>query len=140
MQAAHVRSDQPGKGHNRPPSRPRLPGTGEISSAVPQARIRRPSPSAMTSSPHRGRWVVEFDRTEAPRIEPLMGWTASADPFAPIRLQFPSLASALDFVERQGWDYTVLEPAAERRGSRPGRDHVCRSRVAASAMRRQQVA
>ena len=82
---------------------------------------------------------MEFDRASAPTIEPLMNWTASADPFAPIRLQFPSLASAIDFVERQGWDYTVLEPAAERRRPHPGRNRVYRSRVAASAMRRPQV-
>lgn len=136
MQAAPVRSDQPGKGHNRPPLRPHLPGTREFSTFVPHARIGRPSRSAMTSSPRKGAWIVEFDRTSAPTVEPLMGWTASADPFAPIRLRFPSLASAIDFVERQGWDYTVLEPAAERRRPHPRRDRVYRGRVAASAMRR----
>ena len=140
MQTTPVRSDQPGKGHNRPPLRPRLPGTGEISTSVPRARIGRPSRSAMTSSPRKSAWIVEFDRASAPAVEPLMGWTATDDAFAPIRLRFPSLASAVDFVERQGWDYTVLEPTAERRRPRPGRDGVYRSRVASSAMRRLRMA
>ncbi len=140
MQAAPVRSDQSGKGHNRPSLRPRLPGTRDISTCVPHARIGRPSPSAMTSSPRKGAWIVEFDPISAPAVEPLMGWTASDDPFAPIRLRFPSLASAIDFVERQGWDCTVLEPAAERLRPHPGRDRVYRSRVASSAMRRPRIA
>ena len=135
MQTAPVHSDPPGKGHNRPPLRPRLPGTGDISSDVPHARIGRTSRSAMTSSPRKGPWIVEFDGASPPAIEPLMGWTASDDPFTPIRLRFPSLASAIGFVERQDWHYTLLEPAAERRRPHPGRDRVYRSRVAASAMR-----
>lgn len=43
-----------------------------------------------------------------------MGWTATDDPFARIRLSFPSLATAVDYAEREGLDYTVVEPPARR--------------------------
>ena len=44
-----------------------------------------------------------------------MGWTASDDPFAQVRLGFPTLAAAVDYAERQGLDYRVVEPPARRR-------------------------
>lgn len=43
-----------------------------------------------------------------------MGWTATGDSFAQIRLSFPSLASAVDYAEREGLDYTVVEPPARQ--------------------------
>lgn len=43
-----------------------------------------------------------------------MGWAGSSDPFAPIRLEFPDCASAVDFAERNGWDYSVFEPPARK--------------------------
>lgn len=134
MQNVRVHSDPPGRGHNRPPMRPRLPGTAEISAAVPPVIIGRRSRSAMTSSSRSEPWTLEFDRVSAPAVEPLMGWTASDDPFSPIRLSFPTCASAIDFAERQGWDYIVIEPAVQRRRPHPDRDRVYRSRVAASAL------
>jgi len=59
-------------------------------------------------------WVLEFERAGRTWIEPLMGWTATDDPFAPIRLTFPTLAAAVDYAERQGLDYRVIEPPAKR--------------------------
>jgi len=44
-----------------------------------------------------------------------MGWTASDNPFAQIRLRFPTLAAAVAYAERQGLDYRVIEPPARRR-------------------------
>jgi hypothetical protein len=59
-------------------------------------------------------WVLEFERAGRTWIEPLMGWTATDDPFAPIRLTFPTLAAAVNYAERQGLDYRVIEPPAKR--------------------------
>jgi hypothetical protein len=65
--------------------------------------------------------VLEFERTVPPTVEPLMGWTESADPFAPIRLEFPDLQCAIEFAERQGWRYDIREtPAADPRAVRDG--------------------
>ncbi|CAI6001799.1 unnamed protein product [Closterium sp. NIES-65] len=44
---------------------------------------------------------------------PLMGWTSTADPMACVAdsaLSFHSKQDAVDFVERHGWHYQVLEP------------------------------
>jgi len=43
-----------------------------------------------------------------------MGWTASDNPFAQIRLRFPTLAAAVAYAERQGLDYRVIDPPARR--------------------------
>jgi NADH dehydrogenase len=65
---------------------------------------------------HKRKWVLEFEPASPRRIEPLMGWTASEDPFAQIRLMFPDLSSAVDYAERQGLDYQVVDPPARRGG------------------------
>jgi hypothetical protein len=56
------------------------------------------------------RWVLEFEPTSAPEIEPLMGWVASTDTQKQVRLMFPTCESAVAFAERYGWDYTVYAP------------------------------
>ena len=63
------------------------------------------------------RWVLEFEPTSPPEIEPLMGWVASTDTQKQIRLVFPTRESAVVFAERHGWDYTVYEP--RERAMRP---------------------
>lgn len=90
---------------------------------APSCRIYRPSPSVMQS----GRapvqtWVLEFEPFGHRWIEPLMGWTSSDDPFAQVRLSFPTLAAAVDYAERQGLDYRVVGPPVQRwrRKSYPG--------------------
>src|SRR3954469_4243522 len=74
----------------------------------PRALIYRPAKSAMTSGRARTRrWVLEFEPQSAPFIEPLMGWTGSADPLRQVRLSFPSREAAVAFAERQGIAYEV---------------------------------
>jgi hypothetical protein len=70
-------------------------------------------------------WVLEFEPFGHRTIEPLMGWTATDNPFAQIRLRFPTLAAAVDYAERQGLDYRVIEPPAQpapREISKPAAD------------------
>ena len=82
---------------------------------APACRICRPSPSVMQAGRGRSRtWVLEFEPAGRKWIEPLMGWTASDDPFAQIRLTFPTLEAAVDYAEREGLDYAVVEPPARR--------------------------
>lgn len=112
----------PRAGHNAT-TRPRLPGTGLLCDAVPTARIYRPARSATTSAPLQRPWIVEFERRDRPALEPLMGWTTQSDPLATVRLTFPTLGSALDFVHEQGWPYELRDPAphAIRPAGRRGR-------------------
>lgn len=105
------------RGHNRPPFRPRVPGT-PFSGDVPVAHIYRPARSAKTSAPRRDEWVLEFDPARADAIEPLMGWTASADTYRPVRLVFPDRESAVEFAERQNWTYVVRDEPPRRRPPR----------------------
>lgn len=95
-------------------------GAGELNSrgfpfGGPSCRVYRPSPSVMQSGRARSRaWVLEFEPVGHRWIEPLMGWTASDDPFAQIRLRFPTLAAAVGYAERQGLAYRVVEPPVRR--------------------------
>ena len=94
---------------------PRLPGTSvPASGMLPLAHIYQPSPSPTQSGRGRREWVLEFEPSSPPEIEPLMGWVSSRDPFAHIRLRFPDRESAIEFAERQGWPYVVRDPPVRR--------------------------
>jgi hypothetical protein len=85
-----------------------LPGTNyPAPSDIPTVRLYRPSRSVTQSAPRRRYWILEFERATPSFIEPLMGWTGSADPFAQIRLQFPDRASAVAFARKNGWRWTL---------------------------------
>lgn len=76
-----------------------------------RARIYRPGRST-TQAGKAGtkHWILEFEPSAEPELEFLMGWTASADTQGQVRLTFPDRESAVAFAERQGWQYTVVEP------------------------------
>ncbi|MBA4491354.1 NADH dehydrogenase ubiquinone Fe-S protein 4 [Paracoccus sp. S1E-3] len=109
------------RGDNRPPFPPKIPGTDLPSWDVPTAIIYRPARSAMTSAPRPNYWVLEFEPSRPPQIDPLMGHTSSDDPYRPIRLKFPDRDSAVDFAERQDWRYIVREDAPRRPAPNPWR-------------------
>lgn len=95
------------------------PDRGSFPFGAPPCRIFRPSRSVMQGGRGRARaWVLEFEPSGSRWIEPLMGWTATDDPFAQIRLTFPTLAAAADYAERSGLAYTVHDPAPDRPKSR----------------------
>jgi hypothetical protein len=76
-----------------------------------QARIYKPAKTAMQSGAGRTKeWVLDYE-PEAPReIEPLMGWTASGDMRAQVRLQFDTAEDAIAYCERNGIAYQVSNP------------------------------
>jgi hypothetical protein len=76
-----------------------------------QVRIYRPSKTAMQSGQAgTRRWVLEFEPGAARRVDPLMGWTSSADTRSQLRLEFDSKDEAIAYAKRQGYMYTVEEP------------------------------
>lgn len=93
---------------------PLLPGSSVPTDGnLPLARIYQPSPSAMQSAltERRRGWVLEFEPWQRKEIEPLMGWTATCDPFTSFYgLRFPDRQSAIDFAERHGWKYLAQPP------------------------------
>lgn len=80
-----------------------------------RARIYQPSRSAMQSGTAKTRtWVLEFT-PETPRdIDPLMGWTGSADTQAQVKLRFDSLEAAQAYAAAHGIDAVVLTPHKRR--------------------------
>ena len=75
------------------------------------ARIFKPSKSATQSGTGRTKtWVLEYEAEEPLAIEPLMGWTSSADMRKQVRLEFNTKEEAIAYCERHAIAYEVLEP------------------------------
>ena len=75
------------------------------------ARIFRPAPNAMQSGRGKSKdWVLVFEPEVARTIEPLMGYTSSADTRQQVRLSFPTLEEAEAYARRNGLAYSV-QPA-----------------------------
>ena len=75
------------------------------------ARIYRPARTAMQSGVAKTRrWVLEHDQAEARRVEPLMGWTSSADTRQQVTLYFATKDEAITYATREGLAFRVDEP------------------------------
>jgi hypothetical protein len=113
---AAQRTATPSLTDNQSRSIPLLPGTSlPARGRLPLAYIYQPAPTPIQSGRARTReWLLEFEPSSPPEIEPLMGWISSSDPFPQIRLHFPDRESAIEFAERQGWPYVVQEPPPRR--------------------------
>ena len=61
------------------------------------------------------KWVLDFEPGSARRVEPLMGYTSSADTKQQLRLTFPSKEAAIDYAERNGVPYAIFEPHVSKR-------------------------
>lgn len=82
-----------------------------------EARIFNPAKTAMQSGKGKaGNWILEYGRDSARRVEPLMGYTASRDMHAQIKLKFPSKEEAIAYAEREGIAYRVIEPKVSKAG------------------------
>ncbi|MCB1438157.1 MAG: ETC complex I subunit [Nitratireductor sp.] len=79
------------------------------------ARIYSPVKTAMQSgSAKTGYWVLEFIPETPRKVEPLMGYTSSADTKTQIRMKFPSKEAAVEYALREGIPY-ILTPEREKR-------------------------
>jgi hypothetical protein len=68
---------------------------------------RRTTQSGKANS---GLWLLEFERQEALRPDPLTGWAGSGDTNTQVRITFPSCADAIAFAKRHQLDYHVIPP------------------------------
>jgi len=85
------------------------------------ARIYKPARNAMQSGTARSKhWVLEFPNEAGRDVDPLMGWTSSADTQAQVRITFPTREAALEYAEAHGIDAVVQEPHKRRPNIRPG--------------------
>jgi hypothetical protein len=80
------------------------------------ARIYKPARTAMQSGTANTKdWVLDFDPEQPRAVEPLMGWTSSADMRQQVRLQFDSKDEAIAYCEREAIPYRVIEPKQSAR-------------------------
>ena len=76
-----------------------------------RVRIFKPAKTAMQSGrADSDRWVLEFEPESAREVEPLMGWTSSADTRTQLRLRFDTKEEAIAYAEKHGLMYVVDEP------------------------------
>lgn len=85
-----------------------------------RARIYQPARNAMQSGMARTRaWLLEIVPSEQRRLDPLMGWTGSADTASQVRLRFDTREAAVDYAREHGIDYVVVEPKKRKPVIRP---------------------
>ena len=78
-------------------------------------RIFKPTKTAMQSGyANTRKWVLEFEPGMAKSIDPLMGWTGSADTRDQVRLRFESKEEAVAFADKNGLSYRLDEPKKRR--------------------------
>ena len=86
-----------------------------------RARIFRPAKTAMSSGTAKTRkWVLEFVKSSAREIDPLMGWTSSNDTQSQVRLHFDTKEAALAYAKENGIEAVVTEPKTRKANIRPG--------------------
>ena len=82
--------------------------TGSVSTMT--ARIFKPAKNAMQSGTAKTReWQLDYEPEQPRVIEPLMGWTSSGDMKQEITLHFETKEEAIDYCEREGIPYQVIE-------------------------------
>jgi hypothetical protein len=75
------------------------------------ARIFMPAKNAMQSGEAKSkRWMLEFDQEIPREVEPLMGYTSSADMLQQVQLLFETKEEAIAYAEKNGIAYRVTEP------------------------------
>lgn len=74
------------------------------------ARIYKPTPSAMQSGKANAKeWVLEFESGAARKLDPLTGWSGSADTSAQVRMNFATREEAIAFAQRQSLPFQVID-------------------------------
>lgn len=61
-----------------------------------------------------GRWLLEFEREQPLRPDPLTGWNGSGDTKPQVRMTFESSEAAIAYCERYGLDYHLVPAAPVR--------------------------
>jgi NADH dehydrogenase len=85
------------------------------------ARIYRPAKTAMSSGTAKTHaWVLEHVNQTGRDVDPLMGWTSSADTQAQVRLTFETKEAALAYAREHGIDAVVTDPKPRKHNIRAG--------------------
>jgi ETC complex I subunit conserved region len=74
------------------------------------ARIYKPARTAMQSGSAKTKeWMLDYEPEQPRVVEPLMGWTSSADMKQEVQIAFETKEEAVAFCEGQGILYQVFE-------------------------------
>ena len=85
-----------------------------------RARIYQPARTAMQSGTAKTHeWVLEYDQSDAREIDPLMGWTSSADTQTQVRLRFKTRDEAEAYARERGLEFDVLAHHTRKPNIRP---------------------
>lgn len=63
---------------------------------------QRPKNAMQSGKARTDEWVLEFERSEAQRADPLMGWTGSADTQTQVQLTFADKDAAKAYAAKHG--------------------------------------
>jgi hypothetical protein len=89
---------------------------GQRGASVMVARIYRPARTAMQSGQGKTmRWLLEYEPERPREIEPLMGWTSSADMRQQVKLWFDTKEEAIAYAINNGIAFRVDEPKDSQR-------------------------
>jgi len=66
---------------------------------------RRTTQSGKANS---GRWLLEFEREEPLKPDPLTGWNGSGDTRTQVRMNFPTKEAAVAYCEKRGLAHHVI--------------------------------
>ena len=80
-----------------------------------KARIYKPTKTSMQSGvKNTKKWVFEYVQENSNDVDGLMGWVGSADTKNQVKLKFDSQAQAIEFAEKKGVAYELIEPKARK--------------------------
>ena len=55
-----------------------------------------------------GRWLLEFERQQPVKADPLTGWNGSADTSPQVRISFATKDAAVAYCDKHGLDYHIV--------------------------------
>ena len=64
--------------------------------------------STQSGKARAGKWVLEFERQEPLRPDPLTGWNGSGDTNPQVIMAFPTKEAAIAYCERHGLKYHLV--------------------------------
>ncbi len=69
---------------------------------------QRPKNAMQSGRAHMGEWLLEFEREEAQRADPLMGWPGSGATTTQVQLKFPDREAALAYAAAHGLTVEII--------------------------------
>jgi hypothetical protein len=73
------------------------------------ARItERERKTTQSGKANAGRWLLEFERQQPQRPDPLTGWNGSGDTNPQVRLTFQTKEAAIAYCDKLGLDYHLI--------------------------------